>query len=284
MTEMYQGMDPSPQFQRTVFLGGSARRASVRIRCVQIAEALGIDYVLDTTSLDDVPHSKSVFVCVKPGLSTNDLVDLSQRGLILWDVHDEMPPSNLVNTYIVGSGRAESLIRPFGTTVIIPHHHCNFSGRRNRPHKLPEPIWLGRPYWFPPELTGLAQMINANEMCLEEIIATYRNMGLAVNARRETEGTSLHIDLNDGGKLLNCFGFGIPSVSYQEPAYAEFGDGATIFCTAETVVEVIRSLIGDEPLRARLSEEAFERGRPFHIAKIAPRYKELLEVITQNAK
>ena len=268
---------PMNCYSRVVFLGGSMARASVRIRCIQISEALGCDYLLDVSDIEQVPKDKHVFVCVKPDFSKKDLTELSKRGAVVWDVHDFLPPSEGVDLYIVGSKTtAEELcyLRPM---QIIPQHHCNFSEIPNRPDGVRKPAWIGRPFWCP-DFDGLdVDVYNANKLHLEAVIAAYRHMGICLNVRRQCSEAEFHVRINDGIKLINCMAFGIPSVSSKEPAYCEYGEGCTIFVKKNDIMDAVRSLQTDDILYNEIRMQGLKHSKQFHLRRILPLYRNLLD-------
>ncbi len=259
-----------------VFLGGPLARASVRIRCLQIAEALGCEYRLDVSGLDGVPTGKRVFVCVKPELTEDDLGRLQHRGKVIWDVHDHMPPERHVDVYLACSQRAASAVETLGDVRVIPQHHCNFSGVPN-PADLPRrPAWVGRPFWCPDFGDLGVNIHDSNVLGVEGVIAVYRRMGLALNVRRQRPESELHLALNDGGKLMNTMAFGIPSISSDEPAYHEFGEGCTVFAPLSGIPAAVSALQRNDKLYESIRNEGLERAKSFHISAMLRLYKELL--------
>lgn len=264
-------------YSKVVFLGGSIARASVRIRCLQIAEALGCDYLLDVSHIDQVPKDKQIFVCVKPNLSNVDLIELSQRGSVVWDVHDFLPPNEGIDLYIVGSKSTAEELCNLKPMHIIPQHHCNFSEIPNRPDRDRKPAWIGRPFWCP-NFDGLdVDIYNANELHLEGVIATYRQIGICLNLRRQCSEAEFHVKINDGIKLLNCMAFGIPSVSSKEPAYFEHGENCTIFVEKHEIMDAVRSLQTDDILYNEIRVQCIEHSKQFHLKRILPLYRTLLD-------
>lgn len=267
----------SKLYSRVVFLGGSMARASVRIRCLQIAEALGCDYILDVSSAEQVPKNKDVFICVKPNFTEEDVLRLSKRGSVVWDIHDFMPPSEGVDLYIVGSRSTAEEISYLNPIKIIPQHHCNFSGIPNPLNGERKPAWIGRPFWCPKFVDLDVEIYNSNGLYMEEVITAYRRMGICLNVRRSCVEAEFHVRLNDGVKLINSMAFGIPSVSGNEPAYHEYGDGCTIFAEPDEIKEAIHKLQTDDILYNKIRLEGLIRSKEFHLKRILPLYRNLLE-------
>ena len=260
--------------KRVLFLGGSPKRASVRIRCVQIAEYLGYDYRLNVQDLSVLPEGKDIFFCVKPDLVAKDLEKLTDRGVVIWDIQDFRPPEDGVDWYVASSQSALQSVPSWKLARILAQHHCNFTNVPN-PIGLPRiPTWIGRPFWCPEFAPIDVTVIDSNQMHIEEVVAAYRTMGLGLNLRRRCPEALDHIMLNDGGKLLNCLAFGIPSISDREPAYVEYGDGCTLFCNAD-LADCIERLQQDDRLYNDLREHGLELARRFHIQKIAEDFMKL---------
>ena len=265
------------QYPEAVFLGGALKRASVRIRCLQVAEALGCEYILDVSSIEQVPKGKRLYFCVKPDLSEKDIVILSRRGTVVWDIHDFMPPKHGVSVYLACSRTTTEELGHLGTMKVIPQHHCNFMEIPNPPDKERRPAWIGRPFWCP-EFDGFSvDVYNANELGIEGIIAAYRQMGLSLNVRRRCKEAEFHVRINDGGKLINCMAFGIPSVSDNEPAYHEYGHACTLFAEPQEVRDAVHTLQTDDKVYAELRSQGLEKARPFHLKRILPQYRELIQ-------
>ena len=268
----------------TIFLGGPTARISVRMRCVQVAVGLGCDYLTDVTSLDTLPRRKTLFVCVKPQLSADDLRALARRGRVVWDIHDVAPPTEGIAEYLVSSQSMRTVFTHLGRITVIPHHHCNANGEPNRADLPRTPAWVGRPHWCP-TFEGLpATVYNSNVLTEAEVVSAYRSMGLCINIRRECEDSAYHARINGGGKLINCIGFGIPSVSGDEPAYHEVGTGCTLFGDMSTLADQIRLLQTDHRLYMGLRERAWVRGREFHIAKILGMYTSFMHRLSREAR
>jgi hypothetical protein len=87
----------------------------------------------------------------------------------------------------------------------------------------------------------------------------------------------LHLVVNSGIKLINCIGYGIPSISTDEPAYHEIGASCTIFSTLKKSAYWVRALQNDDALYNDLRHKCIRRSPKFHIASIAAKYKSLIE-------
>jgi len=95
--------------------------------------------------------------------------------------------------------------------------------------------------------------------------------------RTTTNLFDIHLALNSGIKLINCIGFGIPSISSDEPAYHEFGEDCTIFSSIRGCAKWVRALQNDDDLYMDLRKKCLRQAKKFHIDTIAGQYKKLLE-------
>jgi len=246
---------------------------------VQIAEALGCDYVLNCKDLSVVPRNKSVFICVKPNIAELHLQQLSMRGIVIWDIHDSPPPARYIYAYIAGSPQACREFRAVGNIHLIPHHHCNFSGVPNPPNMTRRPGWVGRPYWCP-DLGNLDyDFYNSNIMSHREVVAAYRKIGISLNVRAPKEDAVFHARINPGVKLLNAVGFGIPSISTSEPAYKYYAPDCTVFAEPHECLEWVARLQKDGDLYMQLYSCAVKRASAFHITQVANLYLDLLKCL-----
>lgn len=271
----------NPFYPKIIFLGGSIKRASVRIRCMQIAEALGCDYMCNVNSIQNIKPTKRVFICIKPELSEDELCELSNRGIVIWDIQDEPPPIKNIYAYIASSKETIKNMPYKNKTYIIPQHHCNFTGFPNSPNLNRKPTWIGRPFWYPKIKEVEVDMYNSNILGLEEIISIYRNTGLILNMRRPCIERNNHIKLNDGGKLINSMAFGIPSISEKEPAYIEYGEDCTIFADLNDFPNYIKKLQCDDKLYLELRSNGIEKAKEFHINRIVLLYKKIFEELLE---
>ncbi|MGK7877262.1 MAG: hypothetical protein AB4426_29385 [Xenococcaceae cyanobacterium] len=56
----------SSVFQKVLFIGGRSHFHSVRVRCVEVANAIGCDYMTEVNSVQNIPREKEIFIGVKP--------------------------------------------------------------------------------------------------------------------------------------------------------------------------------------------------------------------------
>ncbi len=267
--------------RRIVFVGGPEIRASIKIRCIQIAQFLGCDFVVNVSNISEIPPRKSIFICVKPDLTEEHLHYLSTEGTVIWDIHDVVPPKRNIGAYIVSCPGAYEVFRPIGQVYTIPHYHCNLAGEPNPSHMTRRPTWVGRPYWCPDFGSLDYVFYDTNTMSHAEVVSAYRNTGISLNLRAPKPDASFHVSINPGVKLLNAIGFGIPSISSREPAYLHYGTECTVFADIHECSEWVRRLQTDDTLYYRLHKLCLKRAPDFHIAKIVKMYLNMLDEIAQ---
>lgn len=265
---------------KVAFLGGKSHFPSVRVRCVEIAKATGCDYITEVTSVDDIPGSKEIFVCVKPLFKKEMLEDLQKRGTVIWDVHDNYCPRNFIDHYLVSSKGAYQKFRSYGSIHKIPHHHCNFSGFPNLYKTERKPIWIGSSEWIPNDLSGNVDIYDGKQMTGQEIINLYKEASILLNIRAQisvtSESASEHIRINPGIKLINSIGFAVPSISNREPAYFEIGPECTIFVnTTDECLHWISRLQKDDTLYNILRNNCIFKASKYSLPNIAKQYLDL---------
>jgi hypothetical protein len=281
---------------KVIFLGGDpAQLASVKIRCVDLAQRLGCDVLFRARTAEAIPDRYSVFVCVKPRLRPEELPKLARRGRIVWDIIDSFPPRESVAAYLASNSLTQELFDDYGRVEVIPHYHCNFEGRPNPPGNR-RPVWLGSHHWLP-QIRGFAHDTHfINGLTREDVVKIFRQTGIGLNLRggkmfqnqppgpvqagaarrghrRPRDQLNFHIAINSGIKLINCLGFGIPSISSDEPAYHEMGEDCTIFSNLRDCAKWVRALQHDDDLYRDLRQRCLRKSRRFHIDVIAEKYR-----------
>jgi len=286
--------------RHVLFVGGNAQKmASVQIRCVDVAKRLGCDYHLCARRAHQVPAGYTAFVCVKAELPPREYAELAKRGKIIWDIIDVPPLREHITAYLASNSFTQELFEDYGRVEVIPHYHCNFTARPN-PAKLRQPVWLGARHWQPP-LTGFDYKAYAVEgLKRADVVRIFRKTGIGLNLRIPRTQYSpprrfakitdparraqtvrdffeFHLAVNSGIKLINCLGFGIPSISSDEPAYREFAPECTLFSTLKNCAKNVRALQEDDALYLDLRKKCLRKARDFHIDTIAGRYKLFLQ-------
>jgi hypothetical protein len=257
-----------------LFLGGESRFPSVRIRCQQVARALGCDYLLDSNVPRTIPTGKDVFVLVK---WRGDRAALRRRGAVIWDVIDDLPPVDEVDAYLYSTEYAREFLKPrVGDAPghVIPHHHCNF-GRVDATGS--QVLWIGGIEWLPRFDATCVEVVDATGLGVEALAAAYRNARVVLNLRRvERAADVLHCRLGSGIKLINAIGFGLSSLCSDEPAYREIGPDCMLPVDTETLPETLDRLLNDAGLERALRANARARAERYHLDTIAARYAQWL--------
>jgi hypothetical protein len=112
-------------------------------------------------------------------------------------------------------------------------------------------------------------------MQLPELRAAYKRIGIGLNLRAQTHDAAFHARINPGTKLINCIGFGIPSISSDEPAYREIGQRCTQFSEPKDCAAWV-SRLQDDDLYHWLRQQCICIAPRFHISAIVHLYRTLL--------
>lgn len=262
----------------TLFIGGYwPRLASVNIRCVDIARRLGCEYRVNVCSIDEIPHRYRAFICVKAKLSHEDLDCLARRGVVVWDILDAVPPEHhAVSVYLASTETVRRMLGGRDRRIeVIPHYHCNFEGEPN-PLNGTHPGWIGQIHWYP-KLQGFEHSVHdISGASRSDVTAAYRGVGIGLNLRAQKPGTELHAQINAGIKLINCIGFGLPSISSREHPYLELGGEYTLFADSLDCAPLVRQLQDDKDLYRELRSNCMARARDFHVDSIARKYRDFI--------
>jgi hypothetical protein len=264
--------------KKVLFIGGDPRIfGSVEIRCQNIALRLGCDRLFSVRSLAEIPRNYSVFVCVKAGLKQEEIVQLGKRGLLIWDMVDDTPPKEGVQIYLASTQAAKQCLNSYGRVEIIPHHHCNIDGFPNSP-ECRRPGWVGQLHWCPKFKGFEYDKFSTAGMTSDQVAEKYRRIGIGLNLRAKNRPEyESHIRMNTGIKLINCIGFGIPSISGEEPAYHEIGEQCTIFSNLSETGKWVRRLQTDTDLYLKIRQNCLDLAPQFHITEIVKKYRNLLQ-------
>ena len=261
---------------KVLFIAGQRRFPSVQIRAIDVATRLGTPVYIEPYSAEEIPRSFQIFVCVKPAVNPKLIEDLSKRGVVVWDIVDVPPPPS-AQVCIASTREAQRMFASKKRRVdLIRHHHCNFEGwPRPRGRR---PGWIGSRHWKP-ELRGVDyDYYDVRKMSQTDVISAHRKIGIGLNLRSEHPDATAHAKLSSGIKLINCLGFGIPSISNTEAGYIEIGDGCTIYCDNNSECGRLISFLQDEPeYYATLAKNAAALGQEFTIGKTVERYRALLK-------
>jgi len=155
----------------------------------------------------------------------------------------------------------------------------------NPPH-LRRPGWIGTSHWRP-KLRGFeCDYYDVAGLRREDVVQAQRHVGIALNFRTDRPAIyhakhqkllhSFHVAINSGIKLINCFSFGTPSISADEPAYHELGVGCTIISDVKKCARWVRELQNDDELYMNLRRHCLRRAAKYHLDAIAEKYRKLL--------
>ena len=167
---------------------------------------------------------------------------------------------------------------------LIPHHHCNFESfkRPDRPVKVVGCIGGDSAVQFPHSLLkerlaeiGLNWKFSGyNPRDREAVVEFYKSIDIHLTYRTSHK-RNLLLHMNPL-KLNNAGSFGIPSVSYPEPAYKEeWKDSCLWGEDIDSIINNVQLLATNKELYAEMSNRASEKASEYHIDKIIPLYREL---------
>lgn len=275
-----------------LFVAGDVDRlASIKIRCREIAARLGCDCHYNAKTVAEVPAGYKGYVCVKPDFPRTSLTGFARKGLVVWDILDDTPPTEGVDAYIASTIFVRALFerRLRKPIEVIPHYHCNFTGQLNDGTRRIA-AYVGSDHWYP-LLDGVDhRKYFVHRWNREQLVNLYLEIGISINLRNlsiegekwvqtPTDITPVpvkHIMLNSGIKLINCLGFGIPSVSSVEPAYMEIAPECTIFTDQLTCREHLRELAENNELYTDMRARCISEARRFSVEAVVDRYRDLI--------
>jgi hypothetical protein len=257
----------------------------VQVRCLDVARQLGCDCLLSAQYPDKILDKYSAYVCVKPNLVHSQLAWLKRKGVVIWDIIDELPPREHVDIYLASTVMCREIFVSYGRVVVIPHHHCNFANAPN-PASIRHPAWIGCRHWLPALRGFKFDCYDVIGMDQQAVVAAHRKIGIGLNFRAnrhlhfpDNHGRVLrnfHVAINSGIKLINCIGFGTPSISDDEPAYREIGSDCTIFSTRNKCANWVRELQNNDDLYAQIRNKCLRRATKYHLSTVASKYRQLL--------
>lgn len=278
---------------KALFVFKARELGSAQIRAVQIAGALGAD-LLALGQLDaDVAGRYDVVVYVKRTPPRRVMEAVRQRGTRqIFDVVDNYRAwritraAPLVDCFI-GANLTHTLYlqQSYGRLAVeIPHHHCNFDNLRIPVRTGPPTLgYIGDIVRWPANrrvvtrlpYPHLESFRHKGAEGFAALVSAYLATDIGYDYRRETD----KMRFNSAVKLVNFMSFGIPAVLGPESAYLEVArhGEAVLYAHAKAdFVMLLRHLAEDEPLRRRMGDACYELARPFHISRIAERYREFL--------
>lgn len=265
------------ELKRVLFIGGPwPKFASVNIRCIEIATYLGCDYAVNIRSIHELPAKYSCFICVKSRLPEADMEELCKRGCVIWDIIDYIPPNTTnIHLYIASTQLIAEQVPASSAVEIIPHHHCNYDNAIRSSAEL-RPSWIGGKHWYPDLSRVDHRACFIEGWTNHQVAAAYLETGIGLNLRARTHDYARHIAMNSGLKLINCIGFGIPSISEKEQPYIEVGPDCTLFTDDLQYAELVVQLQNDDGLYDKIKKNCLAQSNRYHIREIAARYKKLI--------
>jgi hypothetical protein len=233
-----------------------------------------------------VPSGYKAYLCVKPDFGAAGAEVLSKRRPVIWDILDDAPPASGIAAYITSTLAAAKHFGYLSNITVIPHHHCNLE-------RLPscgDPTrvcYIGSRHWYPALSDVQHTPYIVDGWTREQVACAYRNTGISINLRNTSGAldqfltsakdikpdTQLHVKINSGMKLINCIGFGLPSVSADEPAYHEIAPSCTLFCDLGTVQQAVMQLQRNRDLYYELGRRCADLAPDYHVEEIIGKYK-----------
>jgi hypothetical protein len=170
---------------------------------------------------------------------------------------------------------------------LIPQHHCNFK-RDKRPDRPPLRVgciggdsavqWPHHAIARTLESDGMVWHFEDQFHRRSKVVEYYKNLDIQISFRPTHERDQAFLRHMNCLKLSNAGSFGIPTISYPEPAYVAEWKNECLW--ADTMGEVIRKVkrLRDEPnLYSEMAARALAKAEEYHIDRIAPLYQALPE-------
>lgn len=172
--------------------------------------------------------------------------------------------------------------------LLIPGHHCNFERFVRVTSEVKTAGFIGYPenlHLGIDELhkalgdIGIDFIAKTDAKSREDVCNFYKSIDIQVCFRKKSE-TNPAPELRDPLKLINAGSFGIPTVAYPEPSYADEFNGC--FVSVQSLSEVLEACrclldVGYLPEYNDLSMRARDRAEHYHIDHIAPLFRRLLD-------
>ena len=276
----------------TLFVYKRAGIDTAEIRGRQIARELEMDTLPLAELTPDAAAKYDAVIYVKRAPKPTVIGEIRRRGvkqvfdvLDNYSVWDVAPRAKRMDA-LIGANltHAVHLQAKYGVPAVeIPHHHCNFDELRIPERNPPTLGFISTPdTWKQNQTlvtgTGLPVVSNVSrkgERGFERLVDAYLSVDIGFSFRADPD----KLRFNCANKLTNFMSFGIPSVLTPESGYLEYGKhGETVLYahTRADFVDLIRWLAEDEEMRRRMGQAAYEAAKPFHISRIADRYRDFL--------
>jgi len=261
--------------------------ASGEIRGMQMAHAVG--GVVEPPKF----YSDDVLVCIKR-LPPPDLV--SYVKCVYVDVNDcyglipylkgRLDVTPVAASRVGHKYLQEQLGR--NNVLMIPGHHCNFERDVRVTGKVKTAGFIGYPENLQLGIDelhkaldeiGIAFVAKVDAKSREDVCNFYKSIDIQICFRKKSE-TNPAPELRDPLKLINAGSFGIPTVAYPEPSYADEFNGCFVpVRSLSEVIEVCKwlSTVGAIPDYNDISMRARCRAEHYHIEHISPMFRRLLD-------
>ncbi len=253
---------------------------SIKIRCDQISEALGVKSLYDS-EIDD--RKVKIIVYVKFLPNEEILIKRQQKGIVqIYDIIDNFEFKKFANLMkyikvIIANSVSHKIFleQNFGNRIeILPHHHCNFKNERitikNNQNLIIGYIGDKTHYkkikFLHRNFKNFQAFIN-----FDNLSEKYKSIDIGVGYRTDEK----KIRFNSNLKLLNYMSFGIPSVINYEHGFSEIGNhgvNCLFAINKKELIQNIEYLINNIDLRIKLSRNAFESAKKYHITEVSKLY------------
>ncbi len=249
------------------------QRGSSMIRGAQVAEYLGAKYNPKTD------YENDVCIYVKQGDPS-----IMKDGSFV-DVLDSLFHANLFRDFpkigiIVCSKSSFDYLkeRKFKNNIVfIPQHHCNFDNILRDRKEITTVGTIGSmdSFEYPVEEfrkkmeeNGLKYVTNYSFANRGDVVDFYKQIDIQVSWNTRVD------KFKNPMRIINAASFGIPTVAFPEVGFKEFEDN---FIPAKTIEELIAEVIKlkDQDYYNRFSSKIIKETEPYHISKIAEKYREL---------
>ena len=258
--------------------------ASGEIRGRQMAAAVGAVVDADTVYPDDV------LVMIK-GIPPQEIIDYVKKVYV--DVDDgyglipllkERSKAQPIAASRVGQKYLEEQL---GRKVLmIPGHHCNFERTVRVTHKVATAGFMGYPehlHLDPVDLSDALGKIGINFVTKtkfssrEEVCDFWRGIDVQICFRKKSD-TNPVPELRDPLKLINASSFGVPTIAYPEPTYAdEFGGYFYEAYSLDDIVRHCKALASNGWAYHSVSMALIQYAEQYHIQHIAPLFRRLAD-------
>lgn len=255
--------------------------ASIKIRSDQMAKELN---TLSLMSDDERISDFDVLIYVKYPDTIENMEKRNRKGILqIVDLIDNFKfdeldkRKDLIDGLIASSISHKIFLESKYElpVVTIPHHHCNFSGKRIKIKKSDNIMigYIGDKTHYK-KVKFLEKYFNNvyKDVKYKNLEKSYLSIDIGYAFRKD----KMKIKYNSSLKLLNYMSYGIPSVLNFEYGYSEIGnhgEHCLFVNTKKELIESLKYLISNYDLRKKMADESYKKAKDFHISKIAEKYK-----------